>query len=132
MSVADYIIKQPVERREILSAINEVIIRVDKHVKAEVGTMMGKEMILYKTSGVFKYGLSIVKKHISLHVLPIYGSPTLHARYQKLFDKAKLQKGCINFKNANEMPLNIVADLINDCAKVDMVAIMRGDHHAPQ
>jgi hypothetical protein len=124
MSIHEFLSKQVSERKPVLSAIHEIIVSADKNAKAEVGTMMGKEMILYKTSGVFKYGLSSVKAYMSLHVMPIYGSVKLHSRYEKLLSKAKFQKGCINFKNAEEMPLDIVRQLMDDCAKVDLVAIM--------
>ena len=109
----------------ILSAIHEIIMKEDKKVKAEVGTMMGKEMILYKMSRFFKYGLFSVKGHMSLHLMPIYGSSELHHKYEHLLNHAKFQKGCINFKKAEEMPLNIVHDLLRDCAKVDLVALMQ-------
>jgi hypothetical protein len=85
--------------------------------------MMGKEMIVYKTSGIFKYGLSSVKKYMSLHVMPIYGSSVLYAKYKNLLQSANFQKGCINFKNAEEMPLEIVKQLIKDCSTIDLFKI---------
>ena len=91
---------------------------------AEIGKMMGTEMILYKYKGIFKYGLSITKNHFSLHLMPIYGSPALHAKYAKRLSKAKFQKGCINFKNAEAMPLDIVRELLDDCAGIDLIALM--------
>lgn len=116
MSATDFIQNQKPERQQILSGIHQIVIETDKNVKSEVGKMMGKQMIIYKTSGVFKYGLSSLKEHMSLHVMPIYGSAALHSRYQKLLFNARFQKGCIN--------LEIVKQLIGDCAKIDLVAIM--------
>jgi len=84
---------------------------------------MGKEMIIYNASGSFKYGLSSVKNYMSLHVLPMYGSPILYEKYKGLLKEANFQKGCINFKNKDEMPLKIVKDLIADCSKIDLRAI---------
>ena len=95
----------------------------DKSVKPEIGTMMGKEMILYHAPGTFKYGLSSVKKHISLHAMPLYASSELHSRYKTLLPQANFQKGCINFRDEKEMPLEIVTSLIADCSKVDLLAI---------
>ena len=86
--------------------------------------MMGKQMIIYKEGQLFTYALASVKSHMSLHLMPIYGYPGLHARYVSLLNKAKFQKGCINFKQAEEMPLNIVEDLLADCAKIDMARLM--------
>ena len=124
MSITTYISKQPSDRKEILSSINEIILTTDKTIEATVGTMMGKEMILYKTGGIFKYGLASIKNYMSLHLMPIYASKKLHEKYSALLSKASVQKGCINFKNQDEMPLKIVRELIEDTAKVDMLAIM--------
>ena len=124
MTVTDFLSKQTPENRLILSEINDIIINADKTVTAEIGLMMRIEMILYKAKGSFKYGLSITKNHFSLHLMPIYGSPILHAKYANLLNKAKFQKGCINFKTPEEMPLDIVRELLNDCAKIDLIALM--------
>lgn len=125
MTVPEFLSKQTTERKEILSALHEIIVAADKQVRAEVGKMMGKEMILYKAGGFFKYGLSSVKNYMSLHAMPIYGSSNLHARYEKLLNKAAFQKGCINFKDPSEMPLDIVSQLMDDCARVDIAALMQ-------
>ena len=124
MTVTDFLLKQTPENRFILSEINDIIINADKSVTAEIGPMMGIEMIIYKAKGFFKYGLAVTKNHFSLHLMPIYGSPALHAKYASLLNKAKFQKGCINFKKAEEMPLDIVKDLLDDCARIDLIAMM--------
>src|SRR5258705_12735253 len=123
MSISAFISKQPLERQELLSQLHEIIIQKDKTVTAVVASMMGKEMIIYNAPGIFKYRLSSVKNYMSLHVLPIYGSTTLYEKYKGLLKEANFQKGCINFKNKDEMPLNIVKDLIADCSKIDLLAI---------
>ena len=127
MEVEVFISKQPADRQTILSDIHTTIIENDKSVIAEVGSMMGKEMILYKGKGVFKYGLASVKQYISLHLMPIYSSKTLHTKYRTLLPLANFQKGCINFLNENEMPIKIVRDLIIDCASFDL-AKMREEY----
>lgn len=122
MTIDAYIEKQPAERRQLLTAIHNSITGIDKTVTAAVGEMMCKQMILYH-AGVFKYGLSSVKNYISLHAMPVYGSPGLHAKYKALLPKAKFQKGCINFTSEKEMPLAVVVQLITDCAKIDLAKI---------
>ena len=123
MSIADFISKQAPERQKVLTQIHALIIKRDKNVKAEIAPMMGKEMIVYKAPGTFKYGLSSMKNYMSLHVMPIYGSPILFSKYKNLLAKANFQKGCINFKTGEEMPLKIVEELITDCAKIDLRSI---------
>jgi uncharacterized protein YdhG (YjbR/CyaY superfamily) len=111
-------------RKEILTSIHELILQTNKKVVPEVAPMMGKEMIQYKLAGHFIYALSSVKSHMSLHLMPIYSNPTLHAKYAKLLNKAKFQKGCINFKKAEEIPLNTMKQLLTDCSNIDYLAIV--------
>ena len=123
MSIESFIAKQALERQKLLASIHKIILQEDKTVSAEVAPMMGNEMIVYKASGIFKYGLSGMKNYMSLHVMPIYGSPTLYTKYKTLLPKANFQKGCINFTNEEEMPPAIVKQLIVDCSKIDVQAI---------
>jgi len=123
MSIAAFISTQPAERQELLSQLHETIMQKDKTVTAGIAPMMGKEMIIYNAPGSFKYGLSSVKKHMSLHVLPMYMLPELHEKYKALLKDASFQKGCINFNNKAEVPLKIVKELITECAKIDLQAI---------
>ena len=124
MTPEAYISAQPEERQAILASIHDIIINADESIVAEVGTMMSKQMILYKDRQVFKYGLASVKDYMSLHLMPMYGSPVIYGKYIKLLDKAKFQKGCINFKTADAMPLTIAKELIADCAPVDLIVMI--------
>lgn len=123
MTIPEFISQQPTERQELLSQLHKIIIQKDKTVTPVIAPMMGKEMIIYNAPGIFKYGLSSVKNYMSLHVLPIYGSPVLYEKYKGLLKDANFQKGCINFRNKEEVPLKIVEDLITDCSKIDLLAI---------
>ncbi len=123
MDSETYISNQLFERQNILTKIHEAILENDKSVEAIVEPMMRIEMIIYKAKGSMKYGLASVKNHLSLHLLPIYGSQLLHAKYKALLPNANFQKGCINFKNEDEMPIDIVKQLICDCAPIDLVKI---------
>jgi len=120
MEIEVYIISQPTDRQKILSEIHKAIIENDKSVIAKVELMMGKEMIVYKGKGVMKYALSSMKNYISLHLMPIYGSITLYSKYKSLLPLANFQKGCINFNNENEMPIETVRELIIDCSSFDL------------
>ncbi|MBW4891545.1 DUF1801 domain-containing protein [Mucilaginibacter sp. HMF5004] len=123
MTIAEHLDQKDPIRQPLLKALHEIIIKNDPSVEAVVGTMMGKEMILYNDRGSFKYGLAAPKEYMSLHVLPMYMNAPLHEKYVNLLPKAKFQKGCINFKNADEIPLTIAAQLITDCAPIDLIKI---------
>jgi len=120
MSPDQYIQLQPSGWQAVLKNIHAIILEKDKTVEPVVEPMMRNEMIVYKEKGMMKYGLAGVKKHMSLHLLPMYMCAEIHARYKGLLSKASFQKGCINFSSADEMPAAIVQQLIHDCSKVDL------------
>jgi len=123
MTVAEYISKQLPDRQKLLTALHETIIENDKTVTAGVGNMMRQEIIGYNAPGTFKYGLGSGKNYMTLHALPMYGSTTIYEKYKALLPDAKFQKGCINFESAEEMPLKIIKQLIQDCSKIDLLKI---------
>ncbi len=123
MTIEQFIANQEMERQNILSLIHSLIKEKDKSVSAIIGKMMGKKMIFYHAPGTFKYGLSSVKKYMSLHLMPIYCAPTLHAKYKALLPKVSFQKGYINFTSSEELPLEILKSLLTDCAKIDLLKI---------
>jgi uncharacterized protein YdhG (YjbR/CyaY superfamily) len=123
MTIEQYISQQELERQNILSKIHGAILDADKTVTAQIGKMMGKDMIIYNAPGTFKYGLSSVKKHISLHLLPIYCVPSLNTKYKELLPDASFQKGCINFTHEEEVPFEILKSLLVECSKIDLLKI---------
>ncbi|MFI5156931.1 MAG: DUF1801 domain-containing protein [Chitinophagales bacterium] len=123
MPISDFLKKQDPSRKKVLTDLHELILQTDPGVVADVGTMMGKEMILYKEAGVFKYGLASGKDYMTLHNMCIYGSSPLHERYRKRLKDAKFQKGCINFKTEMDFPLNIANELIRECAAISMKSL---------
>lgn len=120
-TIKEYILNQSADRQGILSDIHSIIVDKDKTVVATIEPMMGKEMMMYKAKGMMKYALSSVKNYMSLHCLPMYGSPAVYNKYKALLPDANFQKGCINFTTAEQMPLEIVKQLFTDCAPIDLV-----------
>ena len=125
MTPKQYLDTLPSDRKEVISKLRELILKSDPLVREVVGGMMGKEMLVYMQGDVFKYALSSVKQHMSFHSMVMYGSSTrfggsgLREAYEKLLPKAKFQKGCINFKNAMQMPLDIAEKFVKEMAKVE-------------
>jgi hypothetical protein len=124
MLTSEYLSMQEPQRSKLLEAIHEIIIESDKTVVVKVNLMSKIHMIQYFAAGIFKYGLANTRNYMSLHLMPIYGVEKLHTKYRELLPRAKFQKGCINFKSADEMPLDIVRQLLEDCAKIDLMTIM--------
>jgi len=124
MTVSEYISSMPSDRQALLSALHDTIMTHDRGINPVVKPMMGKEMILYEERSYMKYGLASTKNYMSLHCLPIYMNPQLHAKYAALLPAAKFQKGCINFTDAAAMPPEIVTALIKDCSSISIAAML--------
>ncbi|MFC0513301.1 hypothetical protein ACFFGT_03780 [Mucilaginibacter angelicae] len=124
MTPSEYIQEQLTEKQALLTGIHNAITGNDASVIPVIGSMMGKQMILYNERCYMKYGLSVVKNHMSLHCMPIYMNPVLHSKYAALLPAAKFQKGCINFSNSNEVPLEIISALITDCSGISIADML--------
>ncbi|MDB5017821.1 MAG: hypothetical protein JWQ84_2653 [Mucilaginibacter sp.] len=124
MSAADFISQMPAERQDTLTAIHNAILANDPSVISVVKPMMGKEMILYEERCYMKYALASTQKHMSLHCLPMYMNPALHAKYAGLLPAAKFQKGCINFTDGEDLPIGVLAELITECSFIDIAAML--------
>ncbi len=125
MTPTEFLSKQDLATRQHLSAIHSGIIQHDPKITAKVETMMGKEMIVYKEGGFFKYALANMKHYMTLHAMPMYAFPAILKKYKGLLPDVKFQKGCVNFKNAEAMPLDILEKLIRDCAKEDYASLRK-------
>lgn len=124
MTPEEYIAAQPSERSALLNELHQLIVTNDPNVTATVGTMMRNEMILYNQSCAFKYALASGKQYMSLHVFPMYCRPEIHDQYKSLLSAATFQKSCINFSKREQIPLEIISQLIKDCAEIDVHAVL--------
>lgn len=124
MEPSQFISSMPVDRQSLLTRLHGIITSKDPRVVAVVKPMMGKEMILYEERGYMKYGLASTKNYMSLHCLPMYMNPSLHAKYEALLSAAKFQKGCINFTNQSELPAATITALITECSAISIADML--------
>jgi hypothetical protein len=124
MTVTEYISSAPAERRATLTTLHEAILTNDPTVTPVIKPMMGKEMILYEERSYMKYGLASTKNYMSLHCLPIYMNPALHAKYAGLLPAAKVQKGCINFTDGEALPPAVLTALIAECSSISIADML--------
>ncbi|MDB5122457.1 MAG: hypothetical protein JWP94_586 [Mucilaginibacter sp.] len=124
MTITEYIISAPAEWQATLTALHEAILANDPTVAPVIKPMMGKEMILYEERCYMKYGLASTKNYMSLHCLPMYMNPALHAKYAGLLPDAKFQKGCINFTGGDAMPSAVVNALVAECSAISIADML--------
>ncbi|MBB5396904.1 hypothetical protein [Mucilaginibacter sp. AK015] len=126
MEVNEYIQTLPEERQAAVLALHSLILSNDHSVKAKLSPMMGKIMIRYDQGETFKYALAGENKQLTLHCMPIYCNTRFKDKYLALLTGVKVQKGCINFVGKGPLPFKVLADLIAECAAVDMPSITAG------
>ena len=125
MTPKQYLDTLPEDRKELISKLRELILKSDPLVKEVVGGMMGREMLMYMQGDLMKYALSSVKQHMSFHSMVMYFSSNrfdgsgMREKFEKLLPKAKFQKGCINFKSAMQLPLDIAEKFVKEMANVE-------------
>jgi len=78
------------------------------------------KMIVYQVpvdGKLFWYAaIASMKGYISLHLMPVYGSPALTARLKDGFKaagkKLDMGKACIRFKKADDLALDVIGDVV--------------------
>lgn len=95
-----------------------VIENNDLQIDLKIGKMMRSDAILYCQKDIMKYAITCHTKHISLHLMPIYCYADIHEKHKKLITSGKFQKGCINFAKLDELPVEQIGHLINECAQM--------------
>lgn len=125
MTPKQFIDSLPEDRKEVISKLRELILKSDPLVKEVVAGMMGRDSLIFLQGDMMKYALSSVKEHMSFHSMVMYGSSIrfgtgdLRERFEKLLPKAKFQKGCVNFKNAMQLPLDVAEKFIAEMARAE-------------
>jgi hypothetical protein len=124
-TVNEYLADLPVERREALQAIREVILKNLPN-GYEEGMQYG--MIgYYVPHSVYPPGyhcdpkqplpfggLASQKNHMSMYLMCVYGDPEEQAWFRDAWTKAgkklDMGKSCVRFKSIDDVPLNVVGE----------------------
>jgi hypothetical protein len=111
--------------RNIISQLREIIIKADDSVKETVSSIMSIEnALVYTQEGVFKYGLAKTKDHFTFHSMVMYGNEKLKSGFSTQLKGAKIQKGCINFKNLEQFPLEAFRKHLEASAQTDFCGVI--------
>jgi hypothetical protein len=71
------------------------------------------KFLTFKADNDWYVALANQKNYISLYLMPTYVYPELKAKLDNSGKKLKSGKSCINFKTADELPLNVIAEVIS-------------------
>jgi hypothetical protein len=107
MTPKEYLGSLPEDRREVISKMREMILKSDPLVREVVAGVMGRDALVFLQGDVMKYALSSVKNYMSFYTMVMYATKGMKEKFTKLLPKAKFQKGCINFKDIVQMPLDV-------------------------
>lgn len=123
-TVDAYLIELPEERRAVISAMREVILKNLPEGYAENINwgMLSYEIPLsrypktYNRQPLSYVALAAQKNYYSLYLTAVYGNPEKEAFLQEAFLKAgkKLDKGkgCVRFRRLDDLPLDAIGQLI--------------------
>lgn len=133
-TATDYLASLPQDRREVISAVRELILRnlPEGYQETINWGMLSYEVPLetypdtYNKKPLSYVGLAAQKNYNSLYLMSVYQDP---ADYQELMEafarmgvKPNMGKSCIRFKKLDQIPLEIIARLIAKTSVQDFVA----------
>lgn len=123
-AVGGFLRSLPPERAAQLTKVRDVVL---KHLPAGYEEVVLKGMIVFQVPAarysstyngrpLWLAALAAPKSYLTLHLLPIYGSPELLKRLEDGFRAARkplrMGKGCINFERADDLALDTIGEIV--------------------
>jgi hypothetical protein len=123
-TVEEYLEELPPERREVMSAVRDVVLRnLPEGYREGMGFgMIGWVIPLerypdtYNKQPLTYAGLAAQKNHYALYLTCVYQDPETEARFREEFAKAgkklDMGKSCVRFRKLEDLPLDVVGRTI--------------------
>jgi hypothetical protein len=133
-TVAAYLASLPPERRRVVSTVRDVVL---KHLPKGYRESMGYGYITYGVPletypGTYNgqplcyAGLAAQKNHYALYLMGAYADPKkgkqLASEFRKRGKKLDMGKSCLRFKTLDDLPLDVIGDLIASTPPDQMIA----------
>lgn len=109
LSYEHYLEGLPAERR---SEVDKVWRVVRKNMPKGYIEEIGPKFISFKADADWYVALASQKNYISLYLMPVYVFPELKAKLDAAVKNLKCGKSCINFKKAEDLPLDTVGEIV--------------------
>jgi hypothetical protein len=136
-AITEFLAAQSPERRRELSQVRDCIIRnlPRGYEESLVGKILAYQVPLaeypdtYNGQPLWYVGLAAQKHYFSLYLMCAYGSPDLLRRLKDGFKaagkKLDMGKSCIRFKSADDLPLDVIGELVASIPMKRWIAFAR-------
>ncbi len=133
-TVQEYLDELPEERRAVVSAVRDVVLRNLPRGYREVMNygMISYEIPLerypdtYNGQPLSYASLAAQKNHYALYLMCVYGSPELEAWLREEFNKAGMKldmgKSCLHFRKLEDLPLEAIGRVVARVAPEKYIA----------
>ncbi|GAB3741436.1 hypothetical protein GCM10027594_21170 [Hymenobacter agri] len=129
LTVDEFIAALPAERQQPATQVWEL---VRQAMPAGYTEHVGPKYLEFRAGKDMYIGLANQKGHLSLHVVPMYLMPALQEQLAAAAPKLKMGKGCVNFKQADELPAEALTALIAATPPADYAAKLQAVRGARQ
>lgn len=111
---------KPPSGDDVVETLRHLVRDNDASVTESRGLIMGESGWTFHRDGRFAYAVTRGKTRISLHAMPMYCNPEIHAAYAKRVRGANFGKGCIRLKLDAEVDRDILGEFIRACARAPL------------
>ena len=109
-SYDDYLLASlPSDRKDVVERVWQV---VRENIAKDYTEQISRKFLTFAAEDEMCIALANQKNYISLHLMPMYVFPELKAKLDESGKKLKGGKSCVNFQRADELPLEVIAEIV--------------------
>jgi uncharacterized protein YdhG (YjbR/CyaY superfamily) len=108
-SYGDYLANLPDDRKDAVERVWQV---VRENIAKDYTERISPKFLTFAAEDEMCIALANQKNYISLYLMPIYVFPELKAKLDESGKKLKGGKSCVNFRRADELPLDVIAEIV--------------------
>lgn len=133
-SAEDYLHSLPDDRREVVSAVRDVIVRnlPDGYSETASGGMITYGIPLERFPNTYNkqplgyVALASQKNHIALYMMGAYGDPAqvkwIEDGFARAGKKLDMGKSCIRFRKLDDLPLEVIGEAVARMPPEELIA----------
>jgi hypothetical protein len=118
LSYEQYLGSLPPERKGEVERVWRV---VRENVPGGYREEVTPKFLTFKAGGEWYVALASQKNYISLYLMPLYVYPELKEKLDASGKKLRCGKSCINFRRAEELPLDVIGEIVGATGADDYV-----------